>query len=151
MDSYGNSGFKGVSKKRSEITTLRAKNVDTSLLNVRDNTTLNSVTSDTLSVTNGLTVGTNGSVVYEITKGTVSVNPGNISATTRGSVNVTIANLGTDDRILLQPPSALNAGLLYVGHDITASNTVTIYLYNKTGGGIDDGALDWKYLRYYFD
>jgi hypothetical protein len=146
MDSYGNSGFKGVSKKRADVTTLNAKNVDTSLLNVRNNSTLNS-----LSVSDGLIVGANGSEVFEITKGTVSVNPGSISATTRGSINVTISNLGTDDRILLQPPSTLNAGLLYVGHDITASNTVTIYLYNTTGGAIDDGALTWKYLRYYFD
>jgi hypothetical protein len=151
MDSYGNSSFKGVSKKRAELTTVNAKNVDTSLLNVRDTATLNSVTSDSLSVTNGLTVGPDGSQVFEITKGTVSVDPGSITADTRRSVNVTIPNIGTGDRILLQPPSTLNAGLLYVGHDITAANTLTIYLFNKTGGGIDDGALTWKYLRYYFD
>jgi hypothetical protein len=148
MDSYGNSGFKGVSKKRSDLSSLTSKNVDTSLLNVRSTATLESVSSDTLSVSNGLTVGATGSEIYDITSGTISVDPGNIGATTRGSVNVTLSGLGTEDRLVLQPPSTLNAGLLYVGHDITASNTITIYLYNKTGGGIDDGATTWKYLKF---
>lgn len=150
MDSYGNSGFKGVSKKRSDLSSLTSKNVDTSLLNVRSSATLGSVSSDSLSVSNGLTVGATGSAIYDVISGTISVNPGSIGATTRGSVNVTLTGVNTEDRLVLHPPSTLNAGLLYVGHDITASNTVTIYLYNTTGGSIDDGALTWKYVRFNF-
>lgn len=145
MDSYGNSGFKGVSKKRSDLSSLTSKNVDTSLLNVRSSATLGS-----LSVSNGLTVGATGSAIYDVISGTISVNPGSIGATTRGSVNVTLTDVNTGDRLILQPPTALNAGLLYVGHDITALDTVTIYLYNTTGGSIDDGALTWKYVRFDF-
>lgn len=150
MDSYGNSGFKGVSKKRSDLSSLTSKNVDTSLLNVRSSATMGSVSSDSLSVSNGLTVGATGSAIYNVISGTISVNPGSIGATTRGSVNVTLTGVNTGDRLILQPPTALNAGLLYVGHDITATDTVTIYLYNTTGGSIDDGALTWKYVRFDF-
>jgi hypothetical protein len=48
--------------------------------------------------------------------------------------------------VTLQPPSTLNNDLLYVGCRVTAANTLTIYLYNTTGGTIDDGALNWDYL-----
>jgi hypothetical protein len=92
----------------------------------------------------GLQIGADGSYITNFVTGTVSVN-----ATTRGSVNVTITGLDTNDRILLQqPPSGLNSGLLYCGTDVTASNTVTIYLYNSTAGGIDDSANTWKYTYF---
>ena len=46
----------------------------------------------------------------------------------------------------MTPPATLNDDLLYVGARVTADDTVTVYLYNPTGGGIDDGALDWGWL-----
>lgn len=153
MDSYGNGGFKGVSKSRSDVSSLRTSNARIEKLSVSGTTTLESTLEvsglSTLSggavVTSGLTVGANGTSILEIATGTVAVDPGNIAATTKGSVNVTISGITTNDRILLQPPSTLNAGLLYVGADVTAANTVTIYLYNKTGGDINDTSSTWKY------
>ena len=96
-------------------------------------------------MTGGVQVGTDGSYLYRVVSGTVSVNPGSIGAATRGSVNVTITGLSTYDRIILHPPTGLSGELLFCGCDITAGNTLTIYLYNKSGGSIDDGALTWKY------
>ena len=145
MTSYSqNTSFPGVRQQRSELTTLISKNVKTGFLKVDGPSTLNGslTVNGTSTLNNSLTVsgisnldagvrigGTTGSNLYKIYSGTVSVDPGNIGAATKGS---------------------LNAGLLYCGSDITANNTVTIYLYNKTGGGIDDGANTWKYTYLIF-
>jgi hypothetical protein len=155
--SFGNESFKGLSKVRSDVSSLRSKNARMQKLSVSGSSTLeggltvdNGATiNNGLIVNNGLTVGT-GSTVYTVTVGTISIDPGNISATTKGSVNFTLSGASTTDRVLLQPPTGLNSGLLYCGADITSSNTVTVYLYNKTGGGIDDGANTWKYTFFQF-
>jgi len=156
-----NASFPGIKKQRAEFLTLISKNVKASNLKVSGNATVTSNLTvngnavvdgySTLSggtTVDGLQIGANGSYITNFVTGTISVDPGNITATTKGSVNVTITGLDTNDRIMLQPPSGLNSGLLYCGADITASNTVTIYLYNKTGGGIDDGANTWKYTYF---
>lgn len=141
-----NVNFRGVTKQRSEVTSLISKNVKTEFLKVDGNTTLKGDlnVSGLSTLTSGVQIG-GGTNLYKVVSGTVSVNPGNIDATTKGFVNVTISGLNTSDRIILHPPSGLNSGLLYCGCDITATNTLTIYLYNHTGGGIDDGANTWKY------
>lgn len=144
-----NASFPGIKKQRAEILTLISKNVKASNLKVSGNATVtNNLTVNGVTTVDGLQIGADGSYITNFVTGTVSVNPGNITATTRGSVNVTITGLDTNDRILLQPPSGLNSGLLYCGVDVTASNTVTIYLYNSTGGGIDDSANTWKYTYF---
>jgi len=153
-----NYSFPGIRKQRSEITSLISKNVKTGFLTVDGDATFKSnvVVDGDLSVAgfsnldSGVKVGTNGSNLYKVVSGTVSVNPGSISTVTRGSVDVTITGIHTNDRIILHPPTALNANLLYCGCDITATNTLTIYLYNKSGGSIDDGANTWKYTYFIF-
>lgn len=159
MDSYGNAGFRGVSKQRAELSALRSKNIKTESLIVDNTAILNEVVVDStldvsglVTLTGGLRVSDNeGVIVEQIQSGSVSVNPGSIGATTKGSVNVTISGLVPGNHILLDVPSGLNAGLLYVGHSITANNTLTIYLYNKTGGAIDDGAFNWNYMWFGLD
>ena len=149
MSSYSqNPSFPGIRKQRSsEQVSLISKNVKTGFLTVSDNATFKSdiAVNGLSTLTGGLQVGTNGSYLYKVVSGTVSVDPGSIGATTRGSVNVTISGLSTTDRVILQPPTGLNVELLFCGCDITASNTLTIYLYNKSGDAINDGALTWKY------
>jgi len=155
MSSYSqNSSFQGIRKQTtSEHVSLISKNIKTGFLTVSNDATFKSnlavegdVKVDGFStLTTGVRVGTNGSDIYKVVVGSISVNPGSIGASTRGSVDVTITGINTSDRIFLHPPTGLNAGLLYCGCDITASNTLTIYLYNKSGGSIDDTALTWKY------
>ena len=77
--------------------------------------------------------------------GTISVDPGSIAATTRGSIGVTLTGVASGDEIILYPPSGVADDLLYVGHDITATNAVTLYFYNPTGSAINDAATTWKY------
>ncbi len=147
-----NKGFSGFRKQRSEIATLVARNtkagyLSAGTLRVSGKATLDNDLSvagfSTLS--SGLQLGTDGTNLYKIVSGTASFNPGNIGATTKGSVTVTITGLETTDRVILNPPSGLNGGILYCGCDVTAENTLTIYLYNTTNAAIDDGANTWKY------
>lgn len=92
-----------------------------------------------------LKIGT-GPVIKNMATGTVSVDPANITAQSRGSIAVTVAGVAVGDIVILQPPTALNAGLAYAGCVVTGADTLTIFLANLTGSGIDDGANSWTYL-----
>jgi len=141
-----NRTFPGIRPKtNSEQVSLISKNVKTSSLTVDSNTTLKG----NLTVSGFLNVG-DGSDLHKIESGTLSVNPGSIGADTRGSISVAVSGLNSLDRVILHPPSGLNAGLIYCGCDVTADNTLTIYLYNKSNAPIDDGVLTWKYTSLYF-
>lgn len=85
-------------------------------------------------------------VLKKMDYGTVAVDPGSIAANTKGSKAVTIAGLAAGDMLILQPPSNLEAGLSYVGHEVTAANELTIYLLNHTGAAVDGASLSWRYL-----
>lgn len=95
--------------------------------------------------TDGIAVGANGSLVKKIASGTVNLDPGNIATVSRGTVTFTLTGAAAGDVIVMQPPATLNDDLLFVGAAVTAADTVTVYLYNPTGGGINDAALDWTY------
>lgn len=87
-----------------------------------------------------------GDTVYGTDKGTVEVNPASINATTRGTVTFTLTGAKTGDIIVCNPPADLNDDLIFCGATVTADDTVTIYLYNPTGGSINDTATTWSYL-----
>lgn len=94
----------------------------------------------------GLKVGPDGEAVNRIDTGTTSLNPGSIASVTRGTVTFTLTGAAAGDMIHMQPPATLNDDLLFVGAEVTSADTVTVYLYNPTGGAIDDGALTWRYI-----
>lgn len=87
-----------------------------------------------------------GTTIKRLEVGTGAVNPGSIATVTRGTATLTIVGVAAGDIVYLQPPSGLNAGLLYCGCYVSGADTVTIVLYNATGGSIDDGSLTWTYL-----
>jgi hypothetical protein len=79
MDSYGNSGFKGIGR-RIETSSLRSNNVRTQILNVSGSSQLDDVTiADGLTVTGGVTVTTGG----------VTVTNGGITVSNNGGMNIT--------------------------------------------------------------
>jgi hypothetical protein len=46
--------------------------------------------------------------------------------------------------VVVSPPANLNDDLLFVGYDVDpAGGALTVYLYNPTVAGIDDGAATW--------
>lgn len=92
-----------------------------------------------------LVVGDN-DTVYGIEFGTVALNPGSISTVSRGTVTFTLTGAATTDIIIMNPPATLNDDLIFAGARVTSADTVTVYLYNPTGGSIDDGQLTWSYV-----
>lgn len=78
-------------------------------------------------------------------RGTISIDPGSIAATSRGAITWTLTGAVTTDRISMEPPAGLHDDLVFAGASITGTNTVTVYLYNPTASPIDDGANTWKY------
>ena len=140
-----------MSKQRAEVSSLRSSKIKTDSLYVTNTTDLNDVivnsTLDvygTTSALDGIVVGSVGNILRQVKTGSVAVNPGSIGASTKGSVKVTITGILPGDQVLLDVPSGLNSGLLYVGHCIVSSNTLRIYLYNTTGGAIDDASFNWN-------
>lgn len=87
---------------------------------------------------------------FRVKRGTVSINPGSIATVSRGTGAGTVTGLATGDMILMSPPAGLNDDLVFAGARITGADTVTVYLYNPTGGAIDDGALTWDYVWFDF-
>lgn len=81
-----------------------------------------------------------------IDAGTVNLDPGSIAAQSRGAVTFTLTGAAVGDIVVMQPPGAMNSGLVYAGCEVTAANTVTVYLGNLTGAAIDDGSNQWRFL-----
>jgi hypothetical protein len=92
--------------------------------------------------------GLNGTAIKKIAKvSTVAIDPGSIAATTRGTATGTLTGAAAGDAVVaIGIPSGLDDDLIYMGADISAGNTVRIYLYNPTGGAIDDGSNNWDFL-----
>lgn len=84
--------------------------------------------------------------VYGIDFGTVALDPGSINTVSRGTVTFTLTGAKTTDIIVMNPPADLNDDLIFAGARVTAADTVTVYLYNPTGGSINDGETTWSYL-----
>lgn len=87
-----------------------------------------------------------GSLVKKISKGTIAIDPGNIATVSRGAITWTLTGARAGDIVHMDPPATLNDDLIFCGTRVTADDTVTVYLYNPTGGGIDDTSKTWDYL-----
>ena len=85
-------------------------------------------------------------VIKGITVGSVSINPASIAAVTRLAHEATVTGAKVGDIVLFSPPAALNDDLIFCGSRVTDVNDVAVYIYNPTGGAIDDGALTWDYI-----
>lgn len=80
--------------------------------------------------------------------GEVSINPPAIAAGTAAEVAVVLP-AGTAQAgalVLVQPPAALEVGLVPVGARISIADTLSVKLYNPTAAAIDGAALTWTYL-----
>ena len=94
----------------------------------------------------GLIVGAEGAELLRVRTGTIAIDPPSIATVSRGAATATLTGVKAGDIIVLQPPAALNDDLVFCGADVTADDTVTAYLYNPTGGSIDDSSRSWRYL-----
>ena len=96
--------------------------------------------------TGTIAVGASGSVIKKIAYATVSINPASISTVSRAVTPFTITGARVGDMLIVSPPATLNDDLLFVGAKVTGDDEGSIYLYNPTGGSIDDAAATWQYV-----
>lgn len=95
----------------------------------------------------GLTVGSSGSAIKQISTGTVSVNPASIGDNDVGETTVTLTGVAAGDIVILVPPAAgITAGLMAGEARVTAADTVKVRIVNASGGSVDEAAASWTYL-----
>lgn len=75
--------------------------------------------------------------------GSASLDFPSIAAGSTAELNITVTGATAGDRVILGPPSTLNAGLMVTGY-VGSDNTVTIRLHNTTGGAIDPASATWR-------
>ena len=96
---------------------------------------------------NGVEIGTSGTQLTFVKKGTVSINPSSISAGAVGEETITITGAVVGDEVILHPPAAgLTAGLVVCDARVSAADTVKVRLFNSTGAPIDEAAASWIYV-----
>lgn len=94
---------------------------------------------------------TGDSVVYSratdlVKRGTVTIDPASVNATTVASQTFTLTGAATGDSLVINPPAAgLTAGLLVLQTFVSAANQITIVFYNTTGSPIDQASASWTY------
>lgn len=103
---------------------------------------------DAVALVGGINVGGGDIDLVGLNAGSVSIDPASIASVTRGVGVATIVGVALGDVVVMIPPAALNDDLLFVGARVTAADTVNVYLYNPTGGAIDDTARSWDYLHF---
>lgn len=74
---------------------------------------------------------------------TASLNFGLIGAGSVGVQTVTLTGAVANDAVMLGPPAALESGLISAGR-VSASDTISIRLFNGTAAGIDPVAATWR-------
>jgi hypothetical protein len=101
---------------------------------------------DGLIVADGLTIGTSGTALTTVLKGTVAIDPSNIAAGIVSEQSFTLTGAVVGDALELNPPSAgLTTGLTVLQYYVSAANTVKITFWNSTGGAINQASGNWTY------
>jgi len=83
--------------------------------------------------------------VSQVLRGTATVDPPSIGAAGKTSVTFTVTGAQVGDVVDVQPPAALETGLVVVAARVSALNTVQVDLYNPTAGAIDGTSRSWTY------
>lgn len=87
-----------------------------------------------------------GDLIYKVRKVTASVNPASLAAVTKSGTAVTVSGVVAGDLVVAIPPATLEDDLIPAGAVATATDEVTLYLYNASAGAVDGAALTWTFL-----
>jgi hypothetical protein len=79
-----------------------------------------------------------------IVRGTVAIDPPSLTTGTKGTVSITIAGVKVTDIVILEPPVALEAGLVFQGVRAKAGGA-DVDIANPTAGTIDGASRTWGY------
>ena len=77
--------------------------------------------------------------------GTFTLDPASIADNSQGIETVTVAGAKVGDLVFING-EALPLGAIIAGAKVTATNTVSVYINNETGGALDIGSKTWDYL-----
>lgn len=88
---------------------------------------------------------TMGKTISGITRGTVPIDPAQLTTQAKGTTFAVIAGASATDLYFFEPPAALEAGLYYGGY-VPAAGSVGVILTAGTAT-INGGSLDWPYTR----
>lgn len=95
---------------------------------------------------NGCSVGSTGTTLTTIIKGTVTVDLASLATVSAADKSITITGALTGDIVILNPPTtAMTAGMLVCQAHVSASDTVKCRVYNSSGGTIDEASATWTY------
>lgn len=95
--------------------------------------------------TNGFTPGSSAVALTFVAKGTVSVDPASLAASTCAETQITISGATSGDVVIMNPPASLDTGITFSGARVSAADTVQVRLCNVTAGAINDSARTWTY------
>jgi hypothetical protein len=84
--------------------------------------------------------------VVNVRTGTAAVDPPSMAAGAKTSITFTAAGAVVGDAVQVQPPAALETGLVVVAARVSAADTVQVDLYNPTAGVIDGASRTWSYI-----
>jgi hypothetical protein len=93
----------------------------------------------TLDVNGTFKLGSSGSVLTNIIKTSASINSGSVSPGLTTTVTVTVTGATTGSSVIVNPRTALSAGLLIAYSYVSAANTVTIG-FTTTGATVNPGS-----------
>ena len=87
-----------------------------------------------------------GTALTKIVKGTVSVDLLSLATVTAADLAVTVTGAAVGDSVIMHPPAtAITAGLLVCQCWVSATDTITVRVYNGSAGTIDAAAATWIY------
>lgn len=105
------------------------------------------MTAPTLGVASATSVAIgSGTAITKIVKGTVTIDPASVAATTVATQTFTLTGAVVGDSLTLNIPTAgLTAGMLICQSWVSAADTISVTFYNTTGAPIDLASASWFY------
>lgn len=98
-----------------------------------------------MAVATSIAIGS-GTAITKVVKGTVTIDPASINATTFSSQTFTLTGAVAGDSLIFTPPAAgLTSGVIVTQSFVSAADTITVVFYNFTGGAIDLASASWTY------
>jgi hypothetical protein len=86
-----------------------------------------------------------GGRITGILGGVANVTPPSLATLLGGTSTMAVPGARVGDMVSVEPPAALEVGLVVIGAAVTAANVVTINFYNPTASTITGVARSWGY------
>lgn len=106
-----------------------------------------STLSGAVTASTSIAVGSGGTAMTLIKKGTIAIDPGSIADKASAVSTLTITGAATGDIVILNPGTAgFTAGIALVSPYVSAANTVKVTVANLSGGTLDEASLTCAYI-----